>query len=73
MIAVCSGQDNCPSSHECSPTVVGQSTINRCCPTRGDLLSRTSLSGVQSDEGLNAVPDPVYSISEQVMNAELQL
>ncbi|PIO59000.1 Kunitz/Bovine pancreatic trypsin inhibitor domain protein, partial [Teladorsagia circumcincta] len=34
MVAVCSGQEDCPSSHECSPVVVGHGSINRCCPTR---------------------------------------
>ncbi|KIH61470.1 Kunitz/Bovine pancreatic trypsin inhibitor domain protein, partial [Ancylostoma duodenale] len=37
MTATCSTQENCPSSHECVPVVVGTSSINRCCPTRGEL------------------------------------
>ncbi|EPB69114.1 Kunitz/Bovine pancreatic trypsin inhibitor domain protein [Ancylostoma ceylanicum] len=34
MTATCSTQENCPSSHECVPVVVGTSSITRCCPTR---------------------------------------
>ncbi|VDL87049.1 unnamed protein product [Nippostrongylus brasiliensis] len=60
MIAVCSGQESCPSSHECSPVVVGLSTINRCCPTRGYMCGLPPQQGTQC--GSNFVPRFYFNI-----------
>lgn len=37
-LLVCSPIITCPSSHECTSVSSGNSVINRCCPTRGNIL-----------------------------------
>ncbi|CAJ0580849.1 unnamed protein product, partial [Mesorhabditis spiculigera] len=46
-ITVCSSQESCPDTHECMPVLVGQSTIHRCCPTRGHMCSLPPQTGTQ--------------------------
>ncbi|ETN80030.1 Kunitz/Bovine pancreatic trypsin inhibitor domain protein [Necator americanus] len=40
MIAICTTKDSCPSSHECSPVLVGASSVTRCCPKRDALYKQ---------------------------------
>uniref|UniRef100_A0A914CMN3 BPTI/Kunitz inhibitor domain-containing protein n=1 Tax=Acrobeloides nanus TaxID=290746 RepID=A0A914CMN3_9BILA len=44
-LMVCSSQESCPSSHECTTVFVSSNTINRCCPTKAHICSLPPLQG----------------------------
>ncbi|EYB98153.1 hypothetical protein Y032_0134g1882 [Ancylostoma ceylanicum] len=60
MTATCSTQENCPSSHECVPVVVGTSSITRCCPTRAYMCGLPPQQGTQC--GANFVSRYYFNI-----------
>ncbi|KAK6742663.1 hypothetical protein RB195_010116 [Necator americanus] len=47
MIAICTTKDSCPSSHECSPVLVGASSVTRCCPKREHMCGLPPQQGTQ--------------------------
>uniref|UniRef100_A0A914YYM5 BPTI/Kunitz inhibitor domain-containing protein n=1 Tax=Panagrolaimus superbus TaxID=310955 RepID=A0A914YYM5_9BILA len=44
-LMVCTSQEVCPSSHECTTVFVSSNTINRCCPTKAHVCSLPPLQG----------------------------
>lgn len=44
-LMVCTSQEVCPSSHECTTVFVSSNSINRCCPTKAHVCSLPPLQG----------------------------
>ncbi|PIC39169.1 hypothetical protein B9Z55_010940 [Caenorhabditis nigoni] len=61
MVMVCGAQQtSCPDSHECVPVLVGNSMINRCCPTRAYMCGLPPQQGTQC--GANFVQRYYFNI-----------